>query len=67
MCYSNNYLELFEYIYDNVVGRGGGNELLENKKKEITIEYLYWKKLYYKSLTMNNVKNGMKKWKSCNF
>jgi hypothetical protein len=39
----------------------------KKNNNEITIEYLYWKKLYYKSLTMNNIKTGMKKWKSCNF
>jgi hypothetical protein len=36
-------------------------------KNEITIEYLHWKKLYYKSLALNNIKKGMANWNSCHF
>jgi hypothetical protein len=39
----------------------------KKNKNEITIEYLHWKKLYYKSLALNNIKTGMANWKSCNF
>lgn len=34
----------------------------------LTIEYLHWKRLYYKSLTLNNINKHIKKRrKSCNF
>lgn len=39
----------------------------KKNKNEITIEYLHWKKLYYKSLALNNIKEGMTDWKSCHF
>lgn len=39
----------------------------KKNKNEITIEYLHWKKLYYKSLALNNIKNGMTNWNSCHF
>lgn len=38
--------------------------------KSLSIEYLYWKKLFYKAYVMNKINQNTKKcrkWKSCNF
>lgn len=32
-------------------------KLLKKKKFKLTIEYLYWKKIYYKMHTLNKIKN----------
>jgi len=38
-------------------------KIKKNKKKPVTVEYLYWKKLYYKAYTLNCIKKNINKLK----
>jgi hypothetical protein len=42
---------IFIYFYKMYI------KLLKKKKFKLTIEYLYWKKIYYKMHTLNKIKN----------